>query len=314
MISLCERHGYYSLNSFNGIPQYKETKTKIDKKKKMRNQSEEEKNKAENIFGFTVETVLKNLGQMGYPFSFDKIVEKEYMDIILGPSGKRVRFQSYPGQFVISNHDDIYNPFYRRSVSDIGYNPIEGLQHYDFYDLKYELIENSIFVPEIMQHIFSYVDFIFKNVTTYTISSDPKLVPFESRIRTMFIFEGMRLLMYQIVMELKDLWNPYEHFIDYVLYLLQNKKLKEGETIDVVVHPSYPLQHLIITPIDYTKTNSKGTFHRKMNIGQNNSDLSPIGIATYEEDKLLKKLQMESKKDSPVLLYEDIEFFVTFYR
>lgn len=279
-----------------------------------RNHSEEEKNKAENRFGQTVETVLKNLNQMEYPFSFDKIVEKEYMDIILGPSGKRVRFQSYPGQFVISNHDDIYNPFYRRSVSDIGYNPIEGLQHYNFYGLKCELMENSIFVPEIMQHIFSYVDFIFKDVTTYTISSEPDLVPFESRIRTMFIEEGMRKLMYDIALELKDLCNPYVNFTNYVVDLLQHKKLKEGETIDIIVHPSYPLQHLIITPIDYTKTNSKGKFYRKMNIGQKNSDLSPIGIAIYQDDKLLKKLQMESRKDSPVLLYEDIEFFVTFYR
>jgi hypothetical protein len=307
-------YGYYSLNSFNGIPRYKETKTKMDKKKKMKYRNEKERNKPENIFGFTVETLIKNLSQMGYPFSFGKIVEKEYMEIILGPSGKRVRFQSYPAQFVISNHDDIYNPFYRRSVSDIGYNPMEGLQHYDFYGLKSELMENSIFEPNIMQNIFYYVDFIFKDVTTYTISTKPELVPFESRIRTMFIEEGMRKLMYDIVMEIKEFYNPYEHFINYVIDLLQHQKLKEGETIDILIHPSYPLQHLIITPIDYTKTNLKGTFHRKMNIGQNESDLSPIGIAIYEEDKLLKKIQMDSRKDSPVLLYEDIEFFVTFYR
>lgn len=280
-----------------------------------RNYSEEERNKAENRFGFTVETILKNLHQMGYPFSFSKIVEKEYLEIVLGPSGKRVRFQNFPAQFVISNHDDLYNPFYRKSVSDIGYIPMEGLQHYDFYILKEELMENSILEANIMQNIFSYVDFIFKDVTTYTISTYPELVPFESRIRTMFIFEGMRKLMYDIVMEIKELYNPYEHFINYAVDLLQNQKLKEKETIDIVIQPSYHLQHLIITPIDYTKINSKGTFYRKMNIGQNQSDLSPIGIAIYQEDnKLLKKLQMESKKDSPVLLYEDIEFFVTYYR
>lgn len=279
-----------------------------------RNHNEEERNKAENRFGFTVETVLKNLHQMGYPFPFDKIIKKEYIDIVLGPSGKRVRFQNYPAQFVISNQNDLYDMSVPRSVSDIGFNPMKGLQHYDFYGLKQELMENSIFEPQIMKYIFSYVDFIFKDVTTYTISDTPELIPFESRIRTMFIDEGMRKLMYDIAMEIKEFYNPYQHFIHYAMDLLQNQKLKEKETIDIVIHPSYPLQYLTITPIDYTKINSKGIFHRKMNIAQNQSDLSPIGIGIFDEDKLLKKLYIESKKGSPVLLYEDIEFFVTYYR
>lgn len=259
---------------------------------------------------------MNELDQMGYPFLFEKIIHKNsfrYVDIVLGPSGKRLRFQMYRAEFVISNHYDIDD---KRYHPDIGYKPIKGLQNYDFCGVKEELFKNSIFETNIMKNIFSYVDFIYKDVITYTISSEPDLVSFESRIPTLLRDGDKRRFIFEILMELKEFYNPYEHFINYVVEILQHKKIKEGEMIyDVIVHPSYSHKYLIITPIEYTKTNSKGTFHCKMNIGQNKDDLSPIGISiTNEELKSNKKIHIGSQKGCNILMYEDIDFFITYDR
>ncbi len=287
-------------------------------------------------FHYIVEKIFNNLHIMGYPFSFEKNVTDEYTDILLPQIHKKVRFQSFPAQFIVIDRNDLYDMSVPRSVSDIGYKPMKGLQHYDFYGLKEELTEISIFEPEIMREIFSYVDFIFKDVSTYCIHSQPELVPFESRTRTLFLDEGIRLLIHKIVMELKEIWNPYDHFLTYVIDTLQHQKLKEGTIIDNIV--ILPIKYresdgVSETTIQYQITNKDtsgaGASFRTFGARKDDKtlqnelifvqevDKSPVLILMKKEGNLrIKKVEIDSRSENNcrVLLYEDIEFYITYYR
>lgn len=270
-------------------------------------------------FEYTVQKVLKNLHMMKYPFSFHHIVEKKYIDIHLPHIEKKVRFQSFPAQFVVTSLDGLYDMTVPRSVTDIGYKRMKGLQHYDFYSFTKELLETSIFEATIMQEIFSYVHCIFKEVTTYCIHSQPELVPFESRTRTLFLDQGIRQLMHEIVLEMREIWNPYDHFSTYVLDTLQYQKLKEGTIIDNIV--VLPIKYrdsdgVSETTIQYQITNKQKTLLGELIFVQD-ADKSPILIAMKKEGNLrIKKTEIDSRSENNcrVLLYEDIEFYITYYR
>jgi hypothetical protein len=270
-------------------------------------------------FHYIVEKIFNNLHMMGYPFSFEKNVTDEYTDILLPQINKKVRFQNFHAQFVVIDRYDLYDMSVPRSVSDIGYKPMKGLQHYDFYGLKEELTEISIFQPEIMREIFSNVDFIFKDVSTYCIHSEPELVPFESRTRTLFLDEGICLLIHKIVMELKEIWNPYDHFLTYVVDTLQHQKLKEGTIIDNIV--ILPIKYresdgVSETTIQYQITNKEKTLQNELIFVQE-VDKSPVLILMKKEGNLrIKKVEIDSRSENKcrVLLYEDIEFYITYYR
>jgi hypothetical protein len=271
-------------------------------------------------FDYTIKVIMNNLHKMEYPFPFEVIKKKEYVDIVLTPIDKKVRFQRYPARFVITSQDDLYDFSVRRSVTDIGYQPMKGLQHYDFNGLQQELIESSILEPNIMINIFSYVDTIFKDVTTYTIHSNPDSIPFESRTRTLFLDENIRQLIYEITLELNFIWNPFDHFHTFLINILSNGKTRKGYDVKDILRQETifsETQLLYQSYIQYNLQKGNEEMIEKDLIYQHYQDGSPIFIRIQNRDKTnIENLFIKSAKNKgqKVLTYENIEDFISYHR